>query len=467
MNPHSLDLPAGEMRRIGYRTIDFIVDHLVNLGTSSTGRTAPGSEIRPRFDRDPPEEPTGFDAALETIARDVLANTVHVNHPRFFAFVPGPGNYVGALADAIASGFNVFNGTWFAGAGAAALELGMVNWLGRCCGMPESTGGLFVSGGSVANMSALAVARRAQLDDRMEGATIYFSDQTHSSVERALRVLGFRPGQLRRIACDQQYRLSMPALARSVAEDRAAGLRPFCVVGNAGTTNTGAVDPLPDMAEFTRREKLWLHVDGAYGAAAAVSERGRALLPGMGDADSLSLDPHKWLFQPFECGCFLVRDANLMKETFRIMPDYLQDVHRYPEVHPCDYGIQLTREFRALKLWLSLQTFGAAAFRGAIDRGLELAEYAERSLRARDGWVIESAAQMAIVCFRREPAGGDPDALHLDIVHSMLEDGFATLTSTNLRGRVVLRLCTINPRTTDEDIERTIDRLEYFAAKLA
>jgi glutamate/tyrosine decarboxylase-like PLP-dependent enzyme len=203
---------------------------------------------------------------------------------------------------------------------------------------------------------------------------------------------------------------------------------------------------------------MWLHVDGAYGAAAAVSARGRALLKGMGGADSLSLDPHKWLFQPFECGCFLVRDARLMKETFQIMPDYLQDVHRYAEVHPCDYGIQLTREFRALKLWLSLQVFGVAAFRAAIEHGFEMAELAERILRDR-GWVIESPAQMGIVCFRRH---GGSDELHLQLVHMMLDDGFAALTSTSLRGRVVLRMCTINPRTTAKDVEDTIDRLERF-----
>ena len=458
MNPNSIELPAEEMRRIGYRTIDLIVDHLSNLGSSSTGRTAIGSEIRPLFEGDPPEEPAGFDTALATIVRDVLANTVHVNHPRFFAFVPGPGNYVGVLADAIASGFNVFNGTWFAGAGPAALELGVVDWLRRCCGMPEGTGGLFVSGGSVANVSALAVARRAVLNDRIEDATVYFSDQTHSSVERALRILGFLPEQMRELPSDEGLRLSIAALHRAVSTDRAAGLRPFCVVANAGTTNTGAIDPLPEIASFARREGMWLHVDGAYGASAAVSERGRALLKGMGGADSLSLDPHKWLFQPFECGCFLVRDARLMRETFQIMPDYLQDVHRYAEVHPCDYGIQLTREFRALKLWLSLQVFGAAAFRAAIEHGFEMAELAERLLRER-GWVIESPAQMGIVCFRRENTS---DELHLHLVHTMLEDGFAALTSTNLRGRVVLRMCTINPRTTAKDVEDTIDRLERF-----
>src|SRR5204862_1918678 len=207
-------------------------------------------------------------------------------------------------------------------------------------------------------------------------------------------------------------------------------------------------------------EKLWLHVDGAFGAAAILSERGRAILPGLEHADSLSLDPHKWLFQSFECGCVLVRDAALLKSAFQIKADYLRDVHRVDEeFNPCDYGVQLSRSFRALKVWLSLQTFGVAAFREAIARGFELAEFAERELRARKGWEILSPAQMATVCFRF----GENDELQTQLVDLMMKDGYALLTSTELRGRACLRLCTINPRTTEEDIIETVRRLDKFA----
>jgi aromatic-L-amino-acid decarboxylase len=315
----------------------------------------------------------------------------------------------------------------------------------------------------MANLTALVAARHAQLNDRVAAATVYFSDQTHSSVERALRVIGFLPEQIRKIESDDEFRLPLARLRTAISEDRARGLRPFCIVANAGTTNTGAVDPLPDLADYAAAEKLWFHIDGAFGAAAVLSERGRVNLQGLERADSVTLDPHKWLFQSFECGCVLVRDAALLKAAFQIKPDYLRDVHRVvEEFNPCDYGVQLTRSFRALKLWLSLETFGLAAFREAIARGFELAEIAERELRARADWEILSPAQMATVCFRF----GENDELQTQLVEAMLRDSFALLTSTTLKGTTALRLCTINPRTTEQDIIETVKRLDQLARKL-
>jgi aromatic-L-amino-acid/L-tryptophan decarboxylase len=316
----------------------------------------------------------------------------------------------------------------------------------------------------MANLTALVAARHAILNDRVDGAVVYFSDQTHSSVERALRVIGFAPEQLRELASDDRFRLPVDTLRAAVLADRAAGLRPFCVIANAATTNTGAVDPLPELADLCAAEGMWLHIDGALGAAAVLCERGRAALRGLDRADSLSLDPHKWLFQSFECGCVLTRDSALLKDAFQIMPDYLRDVHRgIAEVHPCDYGVELTREFRALKVWLSLQTFGVEAFGRAIEKGFELAEFAERELRSRNGWEILSPAQMSIVCFRF----GQSDELVAKLVDAMLRDGYAFLTSTTLHGTAALRLCTINPRTTEAEIIETINRLDHFARELS
>jgi len=301
------------------------------------------------------------------------------------------------------------------------------------------------------------------LQDRIDRATVYFSDQTHSSVQRALHVIGFMPEQMRKLPSDENFRLSIQTLRQAVEEDRAKGLRPFCVIANAGTTNTGAIDPLNELADLAAKEKLWLHIDGAFGAAAVLSERGRALLGGLDRADSISLDPHKWLFQSFECGCVLVRDVALLKSAFQIKPDYLRDVHRnVEEFNPADHGVQLTRSFRALKVWLSLQTFGVAAFREAITRGFELAEIAERELRGRKGWEILSPAQMATVCFRF----GKSHELQTRLVDAMMKDEFALLTSTELRGVASLRLCTINPRTTERDIIETVDRLDQLGRSL-
>ena len=448
------------MRRLGYRVVDLLVGHFAAMRDAPVGAKKEPGELLGRFGENPPESPTDPHQLLARLENEVFPNNLHVDHPRFFAFVPGPGNYISTMADALASGFNVFNGTWLGGSAAAAMELAVIGWFRRFCGFPETAGGLFVSGGSAANLTALHSARVTKLGDRTAGATIYFSDQTHYSVERALRVIGFAREQFRKISSDDSFRLPMESLREAIRADRKAGLRPFCVVANAGTTNTGAVDPLPDLADLCAEEGLWLHADGAYGAASVICERGRQKLAGLDRVDSLSLDPHKWLFQPFECGCVLLRDAAQMKSAFQLMPEYMRDVHRNTaETNPADYGVQLSRGFRALKVWLSINTFGLAAFRDAVTRGFELAEFAEGELRRRRNCEILSPAEMAIVAFRF----GEDDALQTRLVDQMLRDGFAFLTSTTLKGRTALRLCTINPRTTEQDIVQTIDRLEKFA----
>lgn len=451
---------------MGYRVIDTLVDRFEKLGGLPPAVTGSREALEELFREPLPEQGSDPAAVVDWAVEHAFGNAMRVDHPRFFAFVPSPGNFVSVMADALASGFNPFVGTWLAGSGPAQVELVTVDWLRQICGLPETAGGLMVSGGSMANLTALAAARHARLGEDISGARVYFSDQTHSSVERALRTLGFGSAQLRKLPCDEAYRLPLPLLSEAVAADRAAGLRPFCVVANAGTTNTGAVDPFAELAQFCRDRGLWLHADGAYGAAAMICEEGRAAMRGLECADSLSLDPHKWLFQPFEIGCALVRDRQLLKDAFRVMPDYLRDAHRLEEVHFCDYGVELTRSFRALKLWMSLKVFGAAAFREAVTRGFRLAGLAEGKLRQAGCWEIMSPAQMAIVAFRYRTPGRTPEELekiNRRVVGKMISDGYAMLSSTVLRGQTALRLCTINPRTSDDEIAETVRRLERAA----
>jgi aromatic-L-amino-acid decarboxylase len=349
MNPE-LDFPPERMREIGYRVVDRIVDHLATLRDQPVGAKGDPATLLAALAEPAPEQGMEFEAVLDQLERDIFPNSMHVNHPRFLSYVPGPGNFVGAMADALISGYNIFAGTWISGSGPAAVELATIEWLREICGMPKSTGGLFVSGGTMANLTALAVARHVKLGERPEGATVYFSDQAHSSLEKALRVIGVPEANVRKIPSDSQYRLPVDELAKRVAQDRTAGKQPFCVIASAGTTNTGAIDPLRELSAFCRRQDLWLHVDGAYGAAAAISERGRELLAGIDLTDSVSLDPHKWLFQPFEIGCVLTRDVAHLRDTFRILPDYLKDTQQYSaEFNFTDHGLQLTRSFRALK----------------------------------------------------------------------------------------------------------------------
>jgi aromatic-L-amino-acid decarboxylase len=259
---------------------------------------------------------------------------------------------------------------------------------------------------------------------------------------------------------------------RAIREDRVAVLAPFCVIANAGTTNTGAIDPMAELADVCAEEKVWLHADGAYGAAALFCARGRELLRGIERADSFTLDPHKWLFQPFDCALLMVRNRATLRHAFHVREDeaeYLQDARAGDEeVNLWDYSPELTRPFRALKLWMSLQVFGADAFAAALERTFYLAEYAEKQLRARGNWEITSSAQMAVVTFRYVPKGhadgsAEIDALNRTIAARMQEQGFALVLTTELRGQTVLRLCTINPRTTEEDIAKTVEALDEHA----
>ena len=456
-----LELPPDEMRALGYRVVDLMVDHMSDPGGRPVGAKADPAVLRPLLQHPAPEVAVAADEIFARLERDVLPNAMNLCHPRFFAFVPGPSNFVSAMADALAAGFNVFNGSWLGGSGAAALELAVIDWFRQWCGFPEEAGGLFVSGGSMANLTALVAARHAKLSGET-GGIVYYSDQTHSSVDRGLRVIGFQPDQIRRIPSDARFRLPVDALTRQVAADRAAGLRPFAVIANAGTTNSGAVDPLPQISEFCRAGDLWMHIDGAYGAAAVISDRGRAALAGIELADSLAFDPHKWLFQPIECGCVLLRDAALLKSTYRITPEYLADVHRnLSEVTFHDYGIQLTRGFRALKVWMSIQYFGMDAFRAAVDHGFALAEFAEAKLRRMPRWEVVTPAEMGIVTFRRRDVSDDK-SYYPQLHDAMLRDGFALASSTVLNGRTALRLCTINPRTTEAEIEQTLDWIDQL-----
>ncbi len=465
-----LQLSGEQMRTLGYCVIDQIVDHFTSLPKKRVTRMASRSDLEGRLREPLPEMGTDVNRVLNQMQRDVWSNMMHLDHPRFFAFVPSPSNFVSAMADALVAGLNPFAGTWLEASGPAQIELVAVDWLRQLTGLPETAGGHFVTGGSAANLTALAVARHVKLSGQNEGGVAYFSDQTHSSIERALKLLGFTREQICKLPSDGQFRLSVEELQQAILKDRAAGKRPFCVVANAGTTNTGTVDPLPVVAELCAREGLWLHVDGAYGAAAVLTDSGRNRLAGLELADSLSIDPHKWLFQPYEIGCVLVRHAHFLKQTFQLFAEYLGDISREDEeVNFYEQGIQLTRSFRGLKMWLSLKVFGLAAFRAAVERGIRLAELAERTLRQSSSWEVVSPAQLGIVAFRfvREGASANElDTLNQRLIGKTIEDGFAFVSSTILKGVTVLRLCTINPRTTDEDVIATIQRLEQYGHKL-
>ncbi len=363
------------------------------------------------------------------------------------------------LADWLGTGFNTIAASWGGGSGPATVELVTLDWLRELLGMPEGTEGVMTSGGSLANLTALAAARASA-----GPGVCYLSDQTHSSIPRALRTLGFPPEHVRVLPSDERLRLPLDALAAAVDADAATGKRPGFVVATAGTTNSGAVDPLPEIADLCRAKGLWFHVDGAYGASAALCDAGRRLLAGIERADSLVLDPHKWLFQPYDLGCVLVSRSGALEQAFRMTPDYLADVTgAVGEVDLRDRGLELTRRARGLKLWLTFRIYGLARMRAAIEHGIAAAEYAQRLVAADERWQVVTPAQLGIVTFGLR---GCDYAEHRARADALADEGFAALTSTQLHGRPVLRLCTINPRTSPEDIAATLERLGVRVSRL-
>jgi glutamate/tyrosine decarboxylase-like PLP-dependent enzyme len=470
-----LQLSHDEMKVLGTKALDLVIRHFETNRESPVAVTLPRAQTERMLRTPLPEQATPVGELVDLLARDVFPNSLKSDHPRFYAFVPSPTNFVSVIGDLLISGHNLFAGHWMAASAAGQIEINVIDWLNELVGFePRAAGGILVSGGSMANLSAIATARESRLGGPNEKAIVYCSDQTHSSMAKGLRILGFRPEQKRTIPTDDGFRLSIPALETAIAADRAAGLLPFCVVANGGTTNTGAVDPLGPLADLCAREKLWLHVDGAYGAAAVITERGKKALSGMERADSVTLDPHKWLFQPYELGCLLVRDSTTLQKAFRVEDedhaDYLEDVTRWVknDVNFFECGVQLTRSFKALKLWLSMRAFGLPQFRRAIEVGFEMADHAERTLRAAGTWDIVTPSQMGVVTFRWRDTGkseAEIDAITRATVDLMRNDGYALVMSTALRGRAVLRLCPINPSTNSSEIEETIRRLGVFSAE--
>jgi aromatic-L-amino-acid/L-tryptophan decarboxylase len=461
----TLSLDPDAMRALGYRVVDLLVERF-QAPPTQIGEVKSRSALEATLQEPPPELATDPMVVIERLEKEVFANTLNLCHPRFFAFVPSPSNFVSAMASALVAGHNVFAGTWLEASGPAQIELVTVDWVRQLLGLPPAFGGAFVTGGSAANLTALVAARTAKLGDSWQNGRVYASAQTHSSVARAMRAIGFSNDALVSVECDSKFRLDPEQLALAIRRDRAAGKRPFAIVANAGTTNTGAVDPLRSLSAIARMENLWLHVDGAYGAAAALVPEKRSLFDGVEDADSLTIDPHKWWFQPYECGLLLVREPKCLRDTFQILPEYLRATERdHEEVNFCDYGLQLTRDFKALKLWMSLKVYGAQAFRDAVERGIRLAEHAERRIAGLDGWKIVTPAQLGVVTFRHT-LDASRDDIQDRIVETVVASKLAFLATTSLRGSSVIRLCTIHPRATAEDIDITVDALDSAARSM-
>jgi glutamate/tyrosine decarboxylase-like PLP-dependent enzyme len=461
-----LELPSERMLRLANLAAELLVGRIESLPGDVPWRGGTRAELEPIMRGDPPEHGSAPEAVLERAARDILPVAGRVDHPRFFAFVPSSPTWPGVLADFMSAGHNIFQGTWLGASGPSQLEVVVIDWFRRWLGYPEGAGGLFTSGGSAASLDAFVAARESA--GAPDNATVYMSDQSHTALIRAATIVGVRPERVRKVATDEHFRMDVTELERMVSEDRASGLSPIAICGNAGATNTGAVDPLEAIANFCESQGIWLHVDAAYGGFAILTDHGRSLFRGIERADSIAMDAHKWLFQPFEAGCLMVKDVRKLEEAFSVQPEYLQDT-RWGRDHPNfgDRGLQLSRSFRALKVWMSIQTFGMGAFRRSIAKGIELAERAEAYVRASDVLEIALPASLGVVCFRvnapdRVMDDKELESLNEGVQARVIESGTAMMSSTRLRGRFSLRLCILNHHTTWHDVHETLEAIERF-----
>jgi glutamate/tyrosine decarboxylase-like PLP-dependent enzyme len=447
------------------QVVDWALESWRTLPDRPVGNIGSRPEMEALLREPPPEDGRPFAEVLAVFTDTVAHHAFLDHHPRFLAFVPGAPTFPAVLGDWLCAATNFFASIWLESAGPTQVELVVLDWFKEFLGLPAQAAGILTSGGSEANLTALVVAReRLTFEDRGR-AVLYASAERHSSIDRAAKVIGLRPEQVRLVPTDDDLRLRSAALAACVAEDRERGQRPWLVVANAGATGTGTIDPLAELAEFCRERRLWLHVDAAYGWAAALAPEQLPLLAGIAEADSVTLDPHKWFAQPFDVGCVLVREGRLLAETFAQPAAYLQDVAPGDdEVNFADRGLALTRRFRALKIWLSVKVLGVGWFRQLVDRSCQLAQLAEDRLNRSKSFEVLLPRQLSIVCFRHVPdrrLGETELAAHnRRLVRDLRATGRAFISSTVVRGQLALRLCFVNWRTTAADVEEVIGLLE-------
>jgi aromatic-L-amino-acid/L-tryptophan decarboxylase len=411
------------------------------------------------------------DEALDVLDRGVVRSGVNVGSGGHLAYIPGSNLYASALADYLATVTNRYSGLYFASPGAVRMERMLLRWIAGFLGYPAASAGDLTSGGSVANLVGIVTAREAHgLKARDFGrAVVYLSEQTHHAIDKALRIAGLKESVKRFVALDGRHRMSPEALEAAVEGDTKAGLRPWLIAATAGTTDTGAVDPLDDLADVARRRGLWLHVDGAYGATFALTEQGKRVLRGVERSDSVVLDPHKGLFVPFGSGAVLVREGRHLLEAHHYDASYLQDkdaLASSDEISPADLSPELTRPFRALRLWLPLKLSGVAPFRAALEEKLLLARHFHERMRLEDGFEVGPPPDLSIVAFRYLPRRADPDDFNRKLINAVQRDGRVFLSSTKIDGKFTLRMAILSLRTHLETIELAIEILREKAKQL-
>ena len=464
---------ADEIRDWGNSVTQFMIDYLGGLRDRPVYRHTSSREIRDGLDPALPTKGIDFDGLLKVFRETIVPFSRQNAHPRMFGYVQSPGTPIAAFADLLASMLNANLTIWRSAPAPVELECLTIDWIRQILGFNAGAGGLFVSGGSMANLIGIAMAR--QTKDYSSGRLrMYASSETHFSIIKAAALLGIGQENVRYVAVDERFRIRIDDLVAKITADLEAGYVPFCVVANAGTVNTGAVDPLTDIREIAHRFQLWMHVDGSYGAFAVLAESARKLFAGMEQADSIALDPHKWLYLPVDVGCVIYRDPQIARAAFAHEAEYTRMFgEEADEAFVCwDYGPELSRRFRALKVWMFLKGVGLDRLSEAIETNLACARYLESMVRASDDFEMVAPVELSIFCFRHVPAqqrNGSPaaiDAFNERLLIALQRDGSSYLSNATLGGRFALRGCVLNYRTTLRDMEILLNDLRRVGRSL-
>src|SRR5438132_9794958 len=468
-----LDPSADEIRKWGNSVIQLMTDYLCSLRDRGVYRHMFSRRIRDRLDATLPTKGSDFDELLKVFREDIVPFSRQNAHPRMFGYVQSPGTPLAAFADLLASILNANLTVWRSAPAPVEVESLRIDWIRQILGFNAGAGGLFVSGGSMANLAALAAAR--QTKDCLSGRLrIYASSETHFSIAKAAALLGIGRENVCHVAVDEHFKIRTKELIAKITADLEAGYVPFCVVANAGTVNTGAVDPLAEVRGIADRFQLWMHVDGSYGAFAILAESGRKLFAGMEHADSIALDPHKWLYLPVDVGCVIYREPEIARSAYGHEAEYTRIIGEEADEAFAfwDYGPELSRRFRALKVWMLLKGVGLDLLGDAIESNLACARYFESMVRASDDFEMVAPVELSIFCFRHVPVqlrNESPqaiDAFNERLLIALQRDGRSYLSNATLGGRFALRGCVLNYRTTLRDMEILLDDLRRVARSL-